>query len=104
MIMWGTSRAFLYFTVTGSRRVTYLQFRFRRKYLLLRKTNSRALPGNFIFYNTMHFLWQSAPYYQTPMYSALIPVSYTHLRAHETSLHLVCRLLLEKKKKKTTNI
>ena len=28
-----------------------------------------------------------------------IPVSYTHLRAHETSLHLVCRLLLEKKKK-----
>eukprot|EP00831_Metopus_contortus_P065115 TRINITY_DN58219_c0_g1_i1.p1 TRINITY_DN58219_c0_g1~~TRINITY_DN58219_c0_g1_i1.p1 ORF type:complete len:435 (-),score=66.28 TRINITY_DN58219_c0_g1_i1:93-1397(-) len=28
------------------------------------------------------------------------PVSYTHLRAHETSLHLVCRLLLEKKKKK----
>ncbi len=23
---------------------------------------------------------------------------YTHLRAHETSLHLVCRLLLEKKK------
>ena len=24
------------------------------------------------------------------------PVSYTHLRAHETSLHLVCRLLLEK--------
>eukprot|EP00831_Metopus_contortus_P039819 TRINITY_DN3118_c0_g1_i2.p1 TRINITY_DN3118_c0_g1~~TRINITY_DN3118_c0_g1_i2.p1 ORF type:complete len:192 (-),score=37.83 TRINITY_DN3118_c0_g1_i2:9-584(-) len=30
------------------------------------------------------------------------PVSYTHLRAHETSLHLVCRLLLEKKKKKKT--
>eukprot|EP00831_Metopus_contortus_P072692 TRINITY_DN66319_c0_g1_i1.p1 TRINITY_DN66319_c0_g1~~TRINITY_DN66319_c0_g1_i1.p1 ORF type:complete len:132 (+),score=22.64 TRINITY_DN66319_c0_g1_i1:792-1187(+) len=29
----------------------------------------------------------------------LQPVSYTHLRAHETSLHLVCRLLLEKKKK-----
>eukprot|EP00831_Metopus_contortus_P002058 TRINITY_DN10763_c0_g1_i1.p2 TRINITY_DN10763_c0_g1~~TRINITY_DN10763_c0_g1_i1.p2 ORF type:complete len:125 (+),score=26.91 TRINITY_DN10763_c0_g1_i1:164-538(+) len=29
------------------------------------------------------------------------PVSYTHLRAHETSLHLVCRLLLEKKKKTT---
>ena len=36
-----------------------------------------------------------------------IPVSYTHLRAHETPEHLVCRLLLEKKKKdketKTTN-
>ena len=30
----------------------------------------------------------------------LWPVSYTHLRAHETPEHLVCRLLLEKKKKK----
>src|SRR5665213_722270 len=27
-----------------------------------------------------------------------IPVSYTHLRAHETGRNLVCRLLLEKKK------
>eukprot|EP00658_Telonema_sp_P-2_P050257 TRINITY_DN382_c0_g1_i20.p1 TRINITY_DN382_c0_g1~~TRINITY_DN382_c0_g1_i20.p1 ORF type:complete len:178 (-),score=50.01 TRINITY_DN382_c0_g1_i20:48-581(-) len=32
--------------------------------------------------------------------SDLGPVSYTHLRAHETPEHLVCRLLLEKKKKK----
>eukprot|EP00658_Telonema_sp_P-2_P067939 TRINITY_DN56874_c0_g1_i1.p1 TRINITY_DN56874_c0_g1~~TRINITY_DN56874_c0_g1_i1.p1 ORF type:complete len:266 (+),score=70.82 TRINITY_DN56874_c0_g1_i1:156-953(+) len=30
-------------------------------------------------------------------------VSYTHLRAHETPEHLVCRLLLEKKKKKATS-
>src|SRR5660397_278416 len=30
---------------------------------------------------------------------AVIPVSYTHLRAHETKANLVCRLLLEKKKK-----
>src|SRR5665811_2620034 len=29
----------------------------------------------------------------------LMAVSYTHLRAHETVLDLVCRLLLEKKKK-----
>ena len=29
-------------------------------------------------------------------------VSYTHLRAHETSLHLVCRLLLEKKNNETS--
>ena len=28
-----------------------------------------------------------------------IPVSYTHLRAHETVLDIVCRLLLEKKNK-----
>jgi len=27
----------------------------------------------------------------------IYPVSYTHLRAHETVLDLVCRLLLEKK-------
>ncbi len=32
---------------------------------------------------------------------AAYAVSYTHLRAHETPEHLVCRLLLEKKKKKT---
>eukprot|EP00658_Telonema_sp_P-2_P013159 TRINITY_DN14989_c0_g1_i3.p1 TRINITY_DN14989_c0_g1~~TRINITY_DN14989_c0_g1_i3.p1 ORF type:complete len:201 (+),score=78.61 TRINITY_DN14989_c0_g1_i3:120-722(+) len=35
----------------------------------------------------------------TPTELAMIPVSYTHLRAHETPEHLVCRLLLEKKKK-----
>ena len=32
---------------------------------------------------------------------ALAPVSYTHLRAHETDSYLVCRLLLEKKKQTT---
>src|SRR5674536_377648 len=32
-----------------------------------------------------------------------VPVSYTHLRAHETPEHLVCRLLLEKKKTKMTH-
>src|SRR5450759_5877462 len=30
----------------------------------------------------------------------IYPVSYTHLRAHETRHDLVCRLLLEKKKQK----
>src|SRR5674536_398857 len=34
---------------------------------------------------------------------AINPVSYTHLRAHETPEHLVCRLLLEKKKTKHIN-
>ena len=33
----------------------------------------------------------------------LAPVSYTHLRAHETVLDLVCRLLLENKKKQQKN-
>ena len=31
------------------------------------------------------------------------PVSYTHLRAHETVLDLVCRLLLEKKKNESNS-
>ena len=31
------------------------------------------------------------------------PVSYTHLRAHETVLDLVCRLLLEKTKTTTAS-
>ena len=33
--------------------------------------------------------------------TCLHAVSYTHLRAHETVLALVCRLLLEKKKHRT---
>src|SRR5678815_72464 len=33
------------------------------------------------------------------MCKTIFSVSYTHLRAHETPEHLVCRLLLEKKKK-----
>ena len=33
--------------------------------------------------------------------NAYFAVSYTHLRAHETVLDLVCRLLLEKKKSNT---
>eukprot|EP00658_Telonema_sp_P-2_P010094 TRINITY_DN13801_c0_g1_i2.p1 TRINITY_DN13801_c0_g1~~TRINITY_DN13801_c0_g1_i2.p1 ORF type:complete len:462 (-),score=67.53 TRINITY_DN13801_c0_g1_i2:95-1480(-) len=38
--------------------------------------------------------------YPPPLLPSMPPVSYTHLRAHETPEHLVCRLLLEKKKKK----
>ena len=36
----------------------------------------------------------------TDFINSASPVSYTHLRAHETGRNLVCRLLLEKKKKK----
>ena len=36
--------------------------------------------------------------------SVINAVSYTHLRAHETDSYLVCRLLLEKKKKKRINV
>ena len=37
--------------------------------------------------------------YMTGFILSIIPVSYTHLRAHETGRNLVCRLLLEKKKR-----
>eukprot|EP00658_Telonema_sp_P-2_P015565 TRINITY_DN16001_c0_g1_i2.p1 TRINITY_DN16001_c0_g1~~TRINITY_DN16001_c0_g1_i2.p1 ORF type:complete len:132 (-),score=20.76 TRINITY_DN16001_c0_g1_i2:31-426(-) len=40
---------------------------------------------------------------ERPRNPSVRPVSYTHLRAHETPEHLVCRLLLEKKKKQTLN-
>ena len=36
------------------------------------------------------------------VHKGIIAVSYTHLRAHETVLDLVCRLLLEKKKNNTS--
>ena len=37
-------------------------------------------------------------YHNIELTEALVTVSYTHLRAHETLRYLVCRLLLEKKK------
>ena len=36
--------------------------------------------------------------FNEPTHGEFASVSYTHLRAHETVLDLVCRLLLEKKK------
>src|SRR5680860_589583 len=42
------------------------------------------------------------PHGDQAIYDALA-VSYTHLRAHETDSYLVCRLLLEKKKKTKQN-
>ena len=45
---------------------------------------------------------EAKPAAEAPKAEAPKAVSYTHLRAHETSLHLVCRLLLEKKKNATT--
>ena len=49
--------------------------------------------------------WLICNFKATPIFATTInylaAVSYTHLRAHETVLDLVCRLLLEKKKKTT---
>src|SRR5450759_5678793 len=44
-----------------------------------------------------HF-WLTAKAGEAVDHDRLTPVSYTHLRAHETRHDLVCRLLLEKKK------
>src|SRR5450756_1467882 len=46
-------------------------------------------------------MYAARPVYAT-VEARAAPVSYTHLRAHETRHDLVCRLLLEKKKKKNT--
>ena len=43
---------------------------------------------------------EDEPAIVSPAYMTFEAVSYTHLRAHETVLDLVCRLLLEKKKTK----
>ena len=44
-----------------------------------------------------HLSWSAVAGFVVVLGAALA-VSYTHLRAHETVLDLVCRLLLEKKK------
>src|SRR5450759_229571 len=51
--------------------------------------------------NTLYpiFLKNLQPFFIGKDARELDPVSYTHLRAHETRHDLVCRLLLEKKKK-----
>src|SRR5665213_3711782 len=46
--------------------------------------------------------WEQEALKSLPVIRSGGPVSYTHLRAHETGRNLVCRLLLEKKKKKQT--
>ena len=53
----------------------------------------------------LNLLRVSAPVFVNPSsglndnLNGVEPVSYTHLRAHETKANIVCRLLLEKKKK-----
>ena len=44
--------------------------------------------------------WQAGQGVNAVIYD---PVSYTHLRAHETVLDIVCRLLLAKKKTKSNH-
>ena len=50
------------------------------------------------FYNKEHFLNNPLLQFNQRLNLNTGAVSYTHLRAHETVLDLVCRLLLEKTK------
>ena len=71
----------------------------------MKKTVSKLLEGqtknitdlkNFMFAKDY---WKAVDKNSDSVENAIKTVSYTHLRAHETPEHLVCRLLLEKKKK-----
>ena len=62
----------------------------------IRELNDRLFDCN-IFHSTL----DSKEAKIQILYERTDPVSYTHLRAHETVLDLVCRLLLEKKKENT---
>ena len=54
--------------------------------------------------NFSHFFAGALLLLKQQLSNEMNPVSYTHLRAHETVLDIVCRLLLEKKKKSKKNI
>eukprot|EP00831_Metopus_contortus_P008446 TRINITY_DN1323_c0_g1_i1.p1 TRINITY_DN1323_c0_g1~~TRINITY_DN1323_c0_g1_i1.p1 ORF type:complete len:279 (-),score=53.71 TRINITY_DN1323_c0_g1_i1:33-869(-) len=69
------------------------------KYLNYRTGQKKKEERNTIRFSQLHILQKEIQKFMINLNDS-IPVSYTHLRAHETSLHLVCRLLLEKKKKK----
>ena len=62
--------------------------------LTVRSDNSTIVDGNYSTYNGMRVALLNGNIWRN-----LWTVSYTHLRAHETGRNLVCRLLLEKKKK-----
>ena len=57
----------------------------------------RLRQGPMPLVETERIVGRLAPALDAAHQRGVIPVSYTHLRAHETVLDLVCRLLLEKK-------
>src|SRR5665213_4394536 len=54
---------------------------------------------NIIILNEHQIAFEFAEFAEVNDALDVTPVSYTHLRAHETGRNLVCRLLLDKKKK-----
>eukprot|EP00657_Telonema_sp_P-1_P004747 TRINITY_DN21256_c0_g1_i1.p1 TRINITY_DN21256_c0_g1~~TRINITY_DN21256_c0_g1_i1.p1 ORF type:complete len:120 (-),score=24.63 TRINITY_DN21256_c0_g1_i1:47-385(-) len=66
-------------------------------------SNVRHISGNFLSNCRRLTSIDLSPLSNVVSIDSGFPVSYTHLRAHETVLDLVCRLLLEKKKKNDKN-
>src|SRR5660398_307435 len=70
----------------------------------LRNSLTFLIPVSMFFLAASGFLppgaFAQGPPDWAPPSATVSPVSYTHLRAHETKANLVCRLLLEKKKKR----
>src|SRR5678809_1739605 len=73
---------------------TWLEPRIDALYETLERRGFRIRPH--IWLSEEWFSPLGVPGFAIPFYLAH-PVSYTHLRAHETGRNLVCRLLLEKK-------
>src|SRR5680860_1035736 len=58
----------------------------------------RELPLRLFEFGSVYRYEKSGVVHGLTRVRGMTPVSYTHLRAHETDSYLVCRLLLEKKK------
>ena len=69
---------------------------YKRQGVYVEEVDRGSKPIEAVGTNTVGFLGESM--------MGPVTVSYTHLRAHETVLDLVCRLLLEKKKTKNITI
>ena len=63
------------------------------------RDSSNAKGGNLYLYDLSGKMLKTQKVSANSGDDTISAVSYTHLRAHETVLDLVCRLLLEKKKK-----
>ena len=74
-------------------------------FLHIKAGGSVCPASQFTVDHRLHYTYQEGRtvfrYAVTAMGDDCMPVSYTHLRAHETKANLVCRLLLEKKKETT---
>src|SRR5450756_2737046 len=68
--------------------------------LRLSRRSGQSSPGKHRPVRRLSYIY--GPRTPRPATARPTPVSYTHLRAHETRHELVCRLLLEKKKKNQT--